>query len=353
MEQKKTESDKTYWHPAFFAGIQIEFKDDADNLEFENEHQLGTNPMEIDVLVIKKETGKPVKTNLGKIFRKYNIIEYKSPDDFLSIDDFYKVYGYTCFYKADVPFVNSIPIQELTLTFVSEKYPQNLARHLLEERNFIIEKTEPGIYLVHGDFLPIQFIVTKKLSEKNNLWLKSLTNKLQGTDSAQKLVADYLAHPKNKLYQSVIETIMKANKKLFQEVNSMDDIVMEIVQEKFDKKLKEAVDREVKQIIDQRTEEVTQQVTEKVTQQVTRQVTEEVTQQVTRQVTKEVTQQVIKKTKLMDMISLVQKKCRKNKPLSVIADELEIEPDKLLSVYTIVFQNPGKSIDELYEIAVK
>ncbi len=30
-----------------------------------------------------------------RIFRTYNIIEYKSPDDYLSINDFYKVYGYT------------------------------------------------------------------------------------------------------------------------------------------------------------------------------------------------------------------------------------------------------------------
>lgn len=39
--------------------------------------------------------------NIGRIFRKYNIIEYKSPVDYLGIDDFYKVYGYLCFYKAD------------------------------------------------------------------------------------------------------------------------------------------------------------------------------------------------------------------------------------------------------------
>lgn len=47
------------WHPAFFAGIQIELKDEADNLIFEQEHQLGTKPMGIDVL-IKKEQDIPV-----------------------------------------------------------------------------------------------------------------------------------------------------------------------------------------------------------------------------------------------------------------------------------------------------
>ena len=35
MELKKKETDATYWHPAFFAGIQIELEEDADNLVFE------------------------------------------------------------------------------------------------------------------------------------------------------------------------------------------------------------------------------------------------------------------------------------------------------------------------------
>ena len=41
---------------------------------------------------------------------------------------------------------------------------------------------EAGIYSVKGDVIPIQIIVTQKLSETENLWLKSLTNhrKMQG-----------------------------------------------------------------------------------------------------------------------------------------------------------------------------
>ena len=114
------------WHPAFFAGIQIELAEEADELTFDNEYQLGTKPKQIDVLVVKKNEAYAVKKNIGRIFRKYNIIEYKSPEDYLSIDDFYKVYGFCCFYKADVPNVNSIKVDELTITFVCSKYPGNV-----------------------------------------------------------------------------------------------------------------------------------------------------------------------------------------------------------------------------------
>lgn len=44
MEQSKKEIFQ--WHPAFYAGLQVELKEDAQNLIFENEHQLGTRPKE-------------------------------------------------------------------------------------------------------------------------------------------------------------------------------------------------------------------------------------------------------------------------------------------------------------------
>ena len=306
MELKKKETDATYWHPAFFAGIQIELAEDADNLVFENEHQLGTKPMEIDVLIIKKETDRPVKKNIGRIFKKYNIIEYKSPDDSLSVDDFYKVYGYTCFYKADARYVNSIHADELTITFVAEKYPRKMIKHLTKIKKYQVTEAEKGIYYVNGDLIPIQILVTKNLSGEENLWLKSLTNKLKATETAEKLVKNYMYHKDSSLHRSVIETIMRANQKIFREVNGMSDIFMEIVQEKFDRKLKEEVEK--------------------------------------------ATEENTVKTKLTERISLIQKKCAKNKPLSVIADELETDTDEILSLYDIISKNPDKTTDEIYQM---
>ena len=95
-----TNDDKIQWHPAFDAALQIELEDEAEYLEFEPEHLLSKKPMQIDVLV-KNEKDVKIKKNIGRIFRQYNIIEYKSPDDKLNIDDFYKTYGYACLYKSD------------------------------------------------------------------------------------------------------------------------------------------------------------------------------------------------------------------------------------------------------------
>ena len=239
-KEKSPGNSELQWHPAFFAGIQIELKDDKENLSFENEHQLSAKPMEIDVLVIKKEKDVPVRKNIGRIFRKHNIIEYKSPKDYLSIDDFYKVYGYTCFYKADTGAADEIKANELTMTFVCSRYPVKLIRHLKEKRGYTIEKPEDGIYYIKGDYFPIQIIVTSKLSETENLWLKNRTDNMKDVRSARKLIDDYGKHRENDLYESVMNIIMRANKEKFQEVRGMCDALKELMKDELEEAKREA-----------------------------------------------------------------------------------------------------------------
>lgn len=66
-EVQEHNKEPLQWHPAFFAGIQIELQEESDNLIFENEHQLGTKPMGIDVLIVKKQVEKPIRKNIGRI----------------------------------------------------------------------------------------------------------------------------------------------------------------------------------------------------------------------------------------------------------------------------------------------
>ena len=86
MAEGTSEKKLLQWHLAFYAGLQIEFAEESEKLIFENEHQLSKKPMEIDVLIIKKKAEEQIRKNIGRIFRKHNIIEYKSPEDYLSID---------------------------------------------------------------------------------------------------------------------------------------------------------------------------------------------------------------------------------------------------------------------------
>lgn len=232
MEKITEEKTALQWHPAFFAGIQIELAEEAHHLSFESEHQLGTKPKEIDVLVIKKDSDVSIKKNIGKIFRKHNIIEYKSPDDYLSIDAFYKVYGYACFYKADTTHANEIKAKEITISYVSKGYPYKLVKHLEREMHLKIQKIEKGIYYVLGMCFPIQLIVTSRLSMEENLWLASLTDDLKDLKQAEKLLKEYEEHKCENLYQSMMSIIIDANEKVFKEEENMCEAIYRIAREK-------------------------------------------------------------------------------------------------------------------------
>ncbi len=273
------------WHPAFYAGLQIELEEEKDNLIFENEHQLGTKPKEIDVLIIKKEKDIPVRKNIGRIFRKHNIVEYKSPADYLSIDDFYKVYAYACFYKADTPKENDIPITDITITFVCQGYPRKLIKHLKKVWNYQIVRQEAGIYLIDKrmaeDVLPMQIIVTGRLGKKENLWLSSLTNELTDKEGKRQLVEEYQRHSDNILYESVMDVVVRANEKEFEEVKGMckaleelmADVIEERVAEQVEQRVEEQLERRVEEQLERRVEE---QLEQRVEEQLERRIAEQV-----------------------------------------------------------------------------
>ena len=240
METEEKVSKNLQWHPAFFAGIQIELEEEREKLMFENEHQLSTKPMEIDVLVIKKHSDVQIQKNIGRIFRGHNIVEYKSPEDSFSINDFYKVYGYACFYKSDTETVDAIRADDITITFVVKQFPREMLKKLQRTRNLQVVKFDEGIYHISGDIFPIQIIHTAKLSKENNFWLRNLTNDLKAKEDARKLLEKYNERQQEHLYQSLMDVIVKANIELFEEVDDMCDALMEIVKPKVEAKVQAA-----------------------------------------------------------------------------------------------------------------
>ena len=228
------------WHPAFFACLQVELDEEKENLIFEQEHLLGTKPTQIDVLVIKKEKDVPIKKNIGRIFRKYNIIEYKSPTDYLSIDDFYKVYGYACFYKSLGAKENMVAIEDLTVTFVCGKKPHKLLDHLQNKRTYQIEKKEAGIYEICGDVLTMQLIVIQELSDEDNLWLHNLTDDMDNIQVANQLASEYKKHIRDERYAAIMNIIIRANEKKFEEGKNMCEAIRELFAEEFEQQREEA-----------------------------------------------------------------------------------------------------------------
>ena len=254
MEQKRKTIE---WHPAFTASLQIEFEDEADKIIFESEHLLSKKPMQIDELVIKVHDNEKIQKNIGRIFRKHNIVEYKSPEDYLTINDFYKVYGYCCFYQADTEKVLEISPQELTITFICNHYPRKMIQHLQKYRKLEITKIGSGIYHITGDEFPIQLLITKELDPAENLWLQSLRKDIKYKKEIEFLLKVYDTKKHSKLHQAAMDVITRANWESIMEVK--DNMLCDALQELFAD--------EFKQVEEKVTEKVTAEVTEKVTTQ--------------------------------------------------------------------------------------
>ena len=141
--------------------------------------------------------------------------------------------------------MDSIPIEELTITLVTGKYPRKLIHHLKPKLRYQVKKAESGIYYVTGDKIPIQIIVTKELTEAENLWLKSLTNELEQNETAEKLLEEYSKNQANALYRSVMELIVRANKQKFEKVKGMCDALRELMKDEIDAEVKKQVQEKI------------------------------------------------------------------------------------------------------------
>ncbi len=326
MKGTKEKNEKLLqWHQAFYAGIQIEFQSYAGKLVFENEHMLGTKPMQIDVLVVKKEPQTKIEKNIGRIFRMHNIIEYKSPDDYLSTNDFYKVYGYCCFYKSDTVIEDQIKSDELTITFVCYHYPYTLIRHLEELRGYQAVRQEDGIYYIIGDIIPIQLIVVPELTDEKNLWLHSLTNKIRTSESVRQLVNEYEEHKQSRLYESVMQIIVQSNKTRFQEVDSMCQALYDLFKDQLEQMVDQKADERAKQIAEERAKQIAEERA--------KQIAEERVKQIVEERTVEMVAEAFSDGETATLLHQVKKKIQKGKSFALIVDELEETEEVILPLY--------------------
>lgn len=225
------------WHPAFVAALRITFQEEIEELQILEEYSLSKSPPRIDALILKKNPQVKLKKKIGQIFRGYNIIEYKSPEDSLNINDFYKVYGgYTCFYQSNTEKVREINPTDLTITFVCNHYPREMFQHLEQVRGMKIKDQGSGIYYLTGDPFPIQFLYIPKLSKQENYWIQTLRNDLKVGNEIRGLMEKYEKNRKSKDCAAVMNLVTRAN----WEQMEVEKKMCEALNELFAEELKEA-----------------------------------------------------------------------------------------------------------------
>ncbi len=229
------ENIKIQWHPGFVAAMDMELSRNREKLKLESEHNLNRKPLEIDLLVIKKEPYEEIHNEIGKLFRGHNIMEYKSPSDTININTLYKVTSYACLYKSYETATETVKENDITISIVRETKPEKLFKYF-KENNVEVTMPYKGIYYVNWiPLFPIQIIATRELEQDKHMWIKALTDKMEKADM-EKLIeksSEISNEHEKELVESILEVTLKANssvaEKLIGDVK-MGEMILKIVQ---------------------------------------------------------------------------------------------------------------------------
>lgn len=215
-EPKENAAKDIQWHPAFVSAMNLELLENRKDLVFEREYNLNTKPLEIDLLIIKKEKEVSMRNEIGHFFRKYNILEYKAPGDHLDVDSYYKAVAYGCLYKAYGDTVDERKADDITISLLRDAKPEGMLRYLADAGTDI-KNVQPGIYYLSGNkiLFPTQIIVIKELQEKNHAYLRVLTQKPKKGDVNRflELYKNLSGKAEREYAESILEVFTEANEK--------------------------------------------------------------------------------------------------------------------------------------------
>ena len=186
MDRKDHDCHPNQFHPAFCSAVEIDFRNDIEHVSYVREWVLNTMPNRIDLLMIKKKPAVLLKNEIGAIFRRYNIFEFKAPHAALNEKAFYMTNAYANLMVAYDQGPKSL--DEITVSLLRDEKPVKFMR-FLRDYGFIINVFSPGIYHVTGnDRIGRQIIVTSELKEEHR-WLKAITYRLS-PESAGRLMLE-------------------------------------------------------------------------------------------------------------------------------------------------------------------
>ena len=250
------------WHNGFYGAFQREFRKNRGDLEFQKELQLTIGALFVDTVVVKLLRDSVLENEIGHSFRTYNICEYKSQDDALSIDDFYKVLGYACLYKSMGQTVNAIPAEEITVAFFRHSYPRELVR-ALEAAGLRVEERYPGIYYVENREnldtrlpFPTELVVTGQLDREKHSGLRILARGAEEED-VRRFLLEALGETEQgdrANIDAILQVSVSANLALYEQIRRNDTMcqaLRELMKDEIARDVADGVERGIRQGIRQ------------------------------------------------------------------------------------------------------
>ena len=202
------------WHSLFYALLMIvthKFK----SVKVDREVVLGAQPPRADFVVIKEDDIVDMGLKIFKIFLKFNILEFKSPDDDLSEAVLWNVIGYAGFYISKF----HVPADEVTLTLFRGAKPVKLFHDM---QDFIEPDETKGIYHIKGwkINIPIQIVVTTELEGEEYAGFRAISKKPRQEDIRQ-ILSEVLSEKDSDVigwYRDYLDLFSKLDNEVIEDV---------------------------------------------------------------------------------------------------------------------------------------
>lgn len=163
MNRTEAKKDELrYWHLLFHLSLEEALR--MGRVQIKQDLTIAKMPMKMDFLVVRSRAEEELNHPIAQIFRKLNVIEYKSPAaplkpiDYLKGILYLRQYQYT--YHAKDFYFN-----DFSLTFISTKRPSKVFE-LVGVTNRIVEHSPiRGVYQIADECWPTQIVVLNELSD--------------------------------------------------------------------------------------------------------------------------------------------------------------------------------------------
>ena len=238
-------SEERNYHAGFVGGLKILTWPCRDRISFEEEVVLKKQGIRMDLLILKRNAKEKLAPEICRIFRTYNILEYKRPNGDLTIDVFAKVLAYGYLYKSISKTVDAVSYDDLTVTIYRHACPRDLFRQL-KARGVRIEEKFPGVYYVTGAaFFQIQVLVGRQLEGKKFAALKVLVPGASEEDIRS--FGDVAFSQKDENYRDYVDSVFQvsvsANREIYDRMRKEDPKMCEALKDLMKDELKDEFEK--------------------------------------------------------------------------------------------------------------
>ena len=178
----KDRTPREQWHIPFYASYEMDFMEYRDVLEITLQYLLSTKS-EIDILTVKKKDGAVINNGIGGDYKKYTLVEYKSPDKSPGIDTFYQMFGYAFLY---IRLEKVQSMKDVLSSLICYHFPRKIVEQL-KELDYTMINREAGVYYFqHPKLFDVQIVLLNKVDIKQYPWM-SLVQKRLSEDRADSI----------------------------------------------------------------------------------------------------------------------------------------------------------------------